>query len=107
MLNRDGGRKVERWEERNLNPFPPIAGIFAAAYDDKVEWVIAKGVASYREDHSQSSSDEWFSFGSTMAASLVANILSDPFVFQGWAHCNQGKCHLWKNHLKVLISLLN
>ena len=76
-----------------FNPFPPISGVFAAAHDDKVEWVIVKGVASLAGDHSQSSSDEWFSFGSVMAASLVANILSVPVVFQGWAHCYQGECY--------------
>ena len=40
-----------------------------------MEWVVAKGIASFAGDHSQSSSDEWFSFGSTMAASFVADIL--------------------------------
>ena len=50
-----------------------------------------KGVARYG-DHSQCSDVEWESFASTMAASVVANILSDPVIFQEWSHCNQGKC---------------
>ena len=49
-----------------------------------------KGVASDR-DLSQSVSDEWKYFASTMAASLVANILSNPIVFKEWPHHNQGK----------------
>ena len=67
-----------------------MTGLFAAAYDDKMEWLIVKGVASDR-DLSQSVNDDWKSFASTMAASLVANILSNPIVFKEWPHHNQGK----------------
>ena len=49
-----------------------------------------KGISNYG-DHNQSPSDGWESFASTMAASLVTNILSDPAIFQGWSHCHQGK----------------
>ena len=75
-----------------------MTGLFAAAYDDKMEWLIVKGVASDR-DLSQSVSDDWKYFASTMAASLVANILSNPIVFKEWPHHNQGKCFFffcWK-----------
>ena len=68
-----------------------LTGLFAAAYDDKMEWLIVKGVASDR-DLSQPVSDDWKYFASTMAASLVANILSNPIVFKEWPHHNQGKC---------------
>ncbi|XP_068686899.1 NLR family CARD domain-containing protein 4-like isoform X2 [Montipora foliosa] len=63
-------------------------GVFAAAYDEKVEWVVVKGVASY-VNQTQLSRSEWMSFASTMAASVVANMLNDPVVFQEWPHCNQ------------------
>ena len=66
-----------------------MTDIFAAAYDGKMEWLIVQGVASGR-DLSQSVSDDWKSFASTMAASLVAH-LCDPYVFQEWPHCNQGR----------------
>ena len=54
-----------------------------------------KGVASDR-GLSQSLIDDWKSFASTIAASLVANILSDSVVFQEWPHCSQGKYYCWK-----------
>ena len=40
---------------------------------------------------SQSSSHEWASFASTMAASVAANILADPVIFQEWPHYDPGK----------------
>ena len=49
-----------------------------------------KGVAGYG-DLSQSSNEDWMSFASSMAASLVAHILCDPVVFQGWPHYHQGR----------------
>ncbi|XP_068757583.1 uncharacterized protein [Montipora capricornis] len=63
-------------------------GVFAAAYDEKVEWVAVKGVASF-VNQTQPSSSEWMSFASTMAASVVAKMLC-PDVFKDWPHCNQG-----------------
>ena len=74
------------------------SGDYAAAYDANIEWVIVKGVASYFHQ-SQSATDEWMSFASAMAASVVARILNDPVVFREWPHCNQGKSHHWKNNL--------
>ncbi|XP_068733932.1 uncharacterized protein [Montipora capricornis] len=64
-------------------------GVFAAAYDEKVEWVLVKGVASFVNQTQLSRGCEWMSFASTMAASVVANMLNDPVVFQEWPHCNQ------------------
>ncbi|XP_078366722.1 NLR family CARD domain-containing protein 4-like isoform X1 [Oculina patagonica] len=58
-------------------------GVFAAAHDLKTEWVVVKGIKDYA-DGSQPSSDEWGRFASVMAASVVANILSDPVVFEEW-----------------------
>ncbi|XP_015774188.1 PREDICTED: uncharacterized protein LOC107352365 isoform X1 [Acropora digitifera] len=55
-------------------------GVYAAAYDANIEWVIVKGVASYF-DQSQSATSKWMSFASTMAASVVAKMLNDPAVF--------------------------
>ena len=66
--------------------------MFAAAYDDNVEWTIVKGVASYG-DLSQSSTKDWASFASTMAASLVASVLKDDVVFREWQHAGQGKSY--------------
>ena len=62
-----------------------ITGVFAAAHDLKTEWVVVKGIKDFADD-SQPSSDEWGRFASVMAASVVANILSDPVVFQEWTN---------------------
>ncbi|XP_044167311.1 uncharacterized protein LOC122951348, partial [Acropora millepora] len=70
-------------------------GVFAAAYDEKVEWVVVKGVARF-VDETQLSRSEWMSFASTMAASVVAKMLNDPVVFQEWPHCNQEMLTQWK-----------
>ena len=64
-------------------------GVFAAAHDLKTEWVVVKGIKDYA-DGSQSSYDEWRTFASVMAASVVANILSDDVIFKDWPHCNPG-----------------
>ena len=60
-----------------------------------------KGIAGYG-DLSQSSTDEWMSFASTMAASLVANVLCDPVIFQDWPHYNAGKCYVARKPAKDL-----
>ncbi|XP_068749824.1 NLR family CARD domain-containing protein 3-like [Montipora capricornis] len=70
-------------------------GVFAAAYDEKVEWVVVKGVARFVNE-TQLSRSEWMSFASTMAASVVAKMLNDPVVFQEWPHCNQEMLTQWK-----------
>ncbi|XP_068679896.1 NLR family CARD domain-containing protein 3-like [Montipora foliosa] len=70
-------------------------GVFAAAYDEKVEWVVVKGVARFVNE-TQLSRSEWMSFASSMAASVVAKMLNDPVVFQEWPHCNQEMLTQWK-----------
>ena len=76
----------------HLTTFILTSGVYAAAYDANIEWVIVKGVASYFHQ-SQSATSEWMSFASAMAASVVAKMLNDPAVFREWQHYNQGKCH--------------
>jgi len=68
------------------------SGVYSAAYDANIEWVIVKGVASYF-NQGQSATSEWMSFASTMAASVVAKMLNDPAVFQKWPHYSPGKSH--------------
>ena len=64
-------------------------GVFTAAFDCQIEWLIVKGIADYA-DGSQLPSESWSSCASVMAASLVAHILSEPCVFHSWPHY-QGK----------------
>ena len=60
-------------------------GIFTAAFDTQIEWLIVKGIAGYA-DCAQLTSESWPSCASVMAASLVTHILSDPVVFRSWPH---------------------
>jgi len=60
-----------------------LLGIFTAAHDLKSEWVVVKGVSRFADS---SANNLWETFASVMAASLVSNILSDPFVFAQWPH---------------------
>ena len=62
-----------------------ITGLFAAAHDMNIEWVIVKGISHFSDD-SNTSDESWKSFASIMAASLVSNILNDPVVFKEWPH---------------------
>ena len=67
-----------------------VLGVFVAAHDMKIEWVIVKGVCHFINDPDPP--DElWKSFACTMAASLVSNMLNDPLVFKDWTHY-VGKC---------------
>ena len=84
-------------------------GVFAAAHDLKTEWVVVKGIKDYA-DASQSSSDEWGTFASVMAASVVANILSDAIIFEDWPHYDPGNVFspipaLFSLHLLYTLSL--
>ena len=60
-------------------------GLFAAAHDVNIEWVIVKGISHFSDD-SNTPNESWKSFASIMAASLVSNMLSDPVVFKEWPH---------------------
>ncbi|KAL9965334.1 hypothetical protein ACROYT_G029122 [Oculina patagonica] len=62
-------------------------GVFAAAHDLKTEWVVVKGIKDYA-DGSHSPNDQTGAFACVMAASVVANILSDPVIFEEWPHYN-------------------
>ena len=56
-----------------------------AAHDFKTEWVVVKGIKDF-VDETQSSSKKWKQIACVMAASVVANILNDPVIFQDWPH---------------------
>ena len=60
-------------------------GLYAAAHDLGIEWVVIKGVSNYAGDNT-SASDDWRRFSSLMAASLVAHILRNANVFKKWPH---------------------
>ncbi|CAH3044886.1 unnamed protein product [Porites evermanni] len=60
-------------------------GVFTAAFDCQIEWLIVKGIADYANG-SQLASESWSSCASVMAASLVAHMLNEPCVFHSWPH---------------------
>ena len=65
-------------------------GLFAAAHDLKIEWVIVKGISHFA-DGTNPAENSWESHACIMAASLVSNMLKDPFVFEQWPHY-EGRC---------------
>ena len=62
-----------------------ISGVFTAAFDTQLEWLIVKGIADFA-DGEQVNAGSWVACGSAMAASLVSHMLSDPGVFLSWPH---------------------
>ena len=65
--------------------FFSFAGLFTAAFDVQIEWLVVKGISNYADDN-ESMTEKWSSFASAMAASVVTNILSDHNVFKQWPH---------------------
>ena len=65
-------------------------GLFAAAHDLKIEWVIVKGISHFA-DGNNPAENSWESHACIMAASLVSNMLKDPYVFEQWPHY-EGRC---------------
>ncbi|XP_073234743.1 uncharacterized protein [Porites lutea] len=68
-------------------------GVYGAAHDLGVEWIIIKGVSDFA-DGTTSETNSWRPFASLMAASLVAHILKNPIIFENWGHYNDGKSSL-------------
>ena len=64
-----------------------ITGVFTAAFDSGIEWLIVKGIADYAGSSStQQNAKSWRRCASVMAASLVMHILSNPTVFCSRPH---------------------
>ena len=70
-----------------------LSGVYSAAHDLNVEWIIIKGVSDFA-DGKNSEKNAWRRFGSIMAASFVSHILSNPIIFEDWPHYNNGKTSL-------------
>ena len=62
-----------------------MAGIFTAAFDSEIEWLLVKGIADFA-DGAHMTTESWCSCASVMAASLVKHILGNPAVFRSWPH---------------------
>jgi len=79
-----------------------VSGIFTAAFDLQIEWLVVKGIADYA-DGTESVSENWSPFASVMAASVVAKILNNPVVFQEWPHY-KGTSN--NDHMKLCLYIL-
>ena len=77
----------------NYNSLSSLSGVYGAAHDLGVEWIIIKGVSDFA-DGTKSQTNSWRPFASLMAASLVAHILKNPIIFEKWDHYNDGKSSL-------------
>ena len=49
-----------------------------------MEWVVIKGISGYTDGTEER--ENWQTFASVMAASLVANILKECSFFEDWPH---------------------
>ena len=65
-----------------------VSGVFSAAHDLKIEWVVAKGISGYADGTEER--ENWQTFASVIAASLVVSILNQCSDFEDWPHY-QGK----------------
>ena len=79
-------------------------GVFTAAFDCQIEWLIVKGIADYADGSQPSESWSSHMHASVRAASLVAHNLSEPCVFHSWPHY-QSKllCFFWRVVLQKLV----
>ena len=62
-----------------------LPGVYAAAYDREVEWVVIKGISDYA-DGTKNETKKWQNFGSAMASSVVHHMLKQPDVLNGFTH---------------------
>jgi len=74
---------------RKKSVFFPLLGVYEAAHNLQIEWVVVKGISDYA-DGTKDLTKAWQPFASMMAASLVANVLSQPSVFKDWPHYDGG-----------------
>ncbi|PFX18326.1 Nucleotide-binding oligomerization domain-containing protein 2 [Stylophora pistillata] len=59
-------------------------GLFTAAFDLGIEWLLVKGIADFADGTDSRSSLHWKRFASVMAASVAFNLIKDPYVFNDW-----------------------
>ena len=61
-----------------------VSGVFSVAHDLKMEWVVIKGISGYADG--TESKENWQTFASVTAASLVVSILKECSIFEDWPH---------------------
>ena len=61
-----------------------VLGVFSAAHELKMEWVVIKGISGYADG--TESKENWQTFASVTAASLAFHVLRRIEIFEGWPH---------------------
>ena len=61
-----------------------VLGVYSAAHDLKMEWVVVKGISRYADG--TETEEKWKTCASVTAASLVFSILNDCSIFEDWPH---------------------
>ena len=69
---------------KSFYPFS-ILGLYAAAFDLGIEWVVVKGVSDFA-DGNKTATGNWQPFASAMAASVVHNMFKYSDVIESWPH---------------------
>ena len=61
-----------------------VSGVFSAARDLKMEWVVIRGISGYADGTEVN--ENWQTFASVTAASFVVSILNQCNDFEDWPH---------------------
>ena len=61
-----------------------VSGVFSAARDLKMEWVVIRGISGYADGTEVN--ENWQTFASVTAASFVVSILNQCSDFEDWQH---------------------
>lgn len=75
--------QTNKIHKKNVSNDICFSGVYAAAHDSGVPWIIIKGVSDFA-DGKKTETNSWRPFASAMAASVVAHLLSDAIVFKDW-----------------------
>ena len=77
-----------------------IAGLYKAAHDHGVEWVVVKGISNLA-DGDETAIKDWKVFSSLMAASLVKHMFKYSVVIENWPHYKSSEDMTGKQQLSA------
>ena len=70
-----------------------VSGVFSAAHELKMEWVVIKGISGYADG--TETKENWQTFASVTAASLVVSILNQSSIFEDWPYYKGKQINLY------------
>ena len=71
-----------------------VSGVFSAARDLKMKWVLIKGISGYADG--TEASENWQTFASVAAASLLVTILNQYSIFKDLPHYEGKQIHFYR-----------